>query len=281
LDGNTPLHEWKYDTKDRPKLGVDEFGQVTKDKPEPVENLITWIFDEGTFRPAAKIEGDKRYSIINDYLGTPKETYDSWGNKIWDIELEAYGKVRTCSGDKSFIPFRFQGQYHDVETGLYYNRFRYYSPEEGMYVTAQDPIGLEAGHQLYGYVVDPHSKIDPFGQVGEDVDWGAYLKKLTGTSPPSSMVNPHAHHIVFKNGRGTAMKKVLAESKAILEKHGIDWLKGKENLVWAPNKNYSLKAAEAVRDALQEAEQLHGTKAAIINTLKLLGDKFANDTICS
>ncbi|WP_390902203.1 RHS repeat-associated core domain-containing protein [Xanthocytophaga flava] len=33
-------------------------------------------------------------------------------------------------------PFRFQGQYHDRETGLYYNHFRYYSPEDGRYISS-------------------------------------------------------------------------------------------------------------------------------------------------
>ncbi|MEP7171093.1 MAG: hypothetical protein ABI855_17125, partial [Bacteroidota bacterium] len=47
-DGNTPLHEWKYKTNDRPKTTINEFGEISKDKPEPIENLITWIFDEGT-----------------------------------------------------------------------------------------------------------------------------------------------------------------------------------------------------------------------------------------
>jgi RHS repeat-associated protein len=164
-DGNTPLHEWKYDLPDRPQPVIDEWGQVSKDKAEPTENLVTWIFDEGSFRPAAKIEGKQQYSIITDYLGTPKEVYDTWGNKIWEIELEAYGKVRSCSGDESFIPFRFQGQYHDEETGLYYNRFRYYSPEEGMYVTAQDPIRLKGGDRLYEYVHDPNVWMDPLGLV--------------------------------------------------------------------------------------------------------------------
>jgi RHS family protein len=42
-------------------------------------------------------------------------------------------------------PFRYQGQYEDSETGLYYNRFRYYDPSTGAYIS-QDPIGL-AGKQ--------------------------------------------------------------------------------------------------------------------------------------
>ena len=44
------------------------------DKEEPVtDNLITWVFDENSFVPAAKLVGDKSYSILTDHLGTPYE----------------------------------------------------------------------------------------------------------------------------------------------------------------------------------------------------------------
>ena len=42
------------------------------------------------------------------------------------------------------IPFLIQGQYYDHETELAYNRFRYYSPELGRYIS-EDPIGLDSG----------------------------------------------------------------------------------------------------------------------------------------
>ena len=61
--------------------------------------------------------------------------------------------------------FRYQGQYEDVETGLYYNRFRYYSPDEGMYLS-QDPIRLNGGANLYAYIHDPNSWVDVFGLKG-------------------------------------------------------------------------------------------------------------------
>ncbi|WP_407277444.1 RHS repeat-associated core domain-containing protein [Tenacibaculum maritimum] len=59
-----------------------------------------------------------------------------------------------------FIPFRYQGQYEDVETGLYYNRFRYYSPDTGTYIS-KAPIGL-AGDMpnMYSYVPDVNSWVD-------------------------------------------------------------------------------------------------------------------------
>jgi RHS repeat-associated protein len=65
-------------------------------------------------------------------------------------------------GETGSCPFRYQGQYEDKEIGLYYNRFRYYSPEEGMYIS-QDPIRLEGGSRLYGYVDDPNIWLDILG----------------------------------------------------------------------------------------------------------------------
>ena len=47
---------------------------------------------------------------------------------------------------------RMQGQHHDRETGLFYNRYRYYQPNSGRYLT-QDPVGLRGGVNIYDYVV--------------------------------------------------------------------------------------------------------------------------------
>jgi len=76
--------------------------------------------------------------------------------------LDIYGKVRKLEGDRELIPFRYQGQYEDVDAGLYYNRFRYYSPEEGVYIS-QDPQKLKGGLNLQSYVPDPLKAIDPLG----------------------------------------------------------------------------------------------------------------------
>jgi len=140
-DGNVPLHEWTEETE---------------------ESMVTWLFEQGTFVPAAKLvaNGDC-FSIVSDYLGTPMQAYDKQGDKVWEQELDIYGRQRKRSS--AFIPFKYQGQYEDAETGLYYNRFRYYGPNAGSYIS-QDPIGLAGGNPtLYGYVNDVNTYLDILG----------------------------------------------------------------------------------------------------------------------
>ncbi|WP_436914706.1 RHS repeat-associated core domain-containing protein, partial [Escherichia coli] len=57
---------------------------------------------------------------------------------------------------------RYQGQYLDRETGLHYNLHRYYDPDVGRFMVT-DPIGLLGGLNLYSYVPNPLSWIDPLG----------------------------------------------------------------------------------------------------------------------
>ena len=120
--------------------------------------------------PTAKLVNGKAYSIISDHLGTPILAIDSEGNEVWNRQLDIYGRVKreikaSSLGDdvRPFIPFLYQGQYYDVETKLAYNRFRYYSPETGAYIS-QDPIGLAGGNPtIYGYVKDSNCWVDVFG----------------------------------------------------------------------------------------------------------------------
>ena len=160
-DGDVILHEWDYAESDRPNTVVTETGEVTLDRPEPVENLITWVYDSDSYVPTAKIVGDKHYSIISDYIGRPVQAYDD--SIVWQADYDIYGNVRNLHGSRQFIPFRQLGQYEDEETGLYYNRFRYYDPKIGNYIS-QDPIRLAGNNPtLYGYVEDCNKLFDLFG----------------------------------------------------------------------------------------------------------------------
>jgi RHS repeat-associated protein len=152
---------------------------------------LTWVFEPESFAPAALLADGQSYAIVTDHLGTPLRLMDSSGRELWGASLGAYGDVRGTRGGepkrdsryaRAAVPFRWQGQYDDPETGLYYNRFRHYDPDAGQYIS-RDPIGLEGGLRGYGYVGDPTFWVDPLGLTGCAA---ANLPQMKGSSVAES-----------------------------------------------------------------------------------------------
>jgi RHS repeat-associated protein len=87
---------------------------------------------------------------------------------VWRWEGAAFGQTKPGKdpdrdGNKVNVRLRFPGQYHDSESGLYYNWNRYYDLKTGRYVTS-DPVGLEFDLNLYLYVqANPLRFTDPLG----------------------------------------------------------------------------------------------------------------------
>ncbi|MBB3257525.1 RHS repeat-associated protein [Paraburkholderia bannensis] len=109
----------------------------------------------------------------NDHLGTPQELVDASGKVVWLARYKAWGGKRNAPYGKidpaeAENPIRFQGQYLDEETGLHYNRHRYYDPGTGRFIS-KDPIGLLGGINAYQYAPNPVQWIDPLGLSGIDV----------------------------------------------------------------------------------------------------------------
>jgi RHS repeat-associated protein len=162
----------------------------------------TWLFEEGTFRPIAKIEAGRACFCINDSLGTPRELLSSSGEILWTASQTAWGRetdgqIRTeGTGASIDCPLRFQGQWYDFESGLCYNRHRYYDPETGRYLS-KDPIGLLGGLNQYSYPADPINWFDPLGlscgRQGERIA-RKYLRKL-GFDILGSIQNKSGHGI--------------------------------------------------------------------------------------
>ena len=102
-----------------------------------------------------------------DHLGTPQELTDHNGQMAWSAQYKAWGEVREQRSEWAqreglTNPIRFQGQYHDHETGLHYNRYRYYDPQGGRFIS-KDPISYAGGLNLYHYAPNPTGWIDPLG----------------------------------------------------------------------------------------------------------------------
>ncbi|WP_255283906.1 T7SS effector LXG polymorphic toxin [Priestia megaterium] len=113
-----------------------------------------------------------------------------------------------------------------------------------------------------------------YNEVLLKIDFGKYLTGLIG-GPPEAMINPHAHHILFKKGLGQKQKELVQEGQEILRKYGIDPIIGQENLVWAPNAvvgQHSIDALEIVVHRLRAVEEMDGDLDDIVEALKDLGD---------
>ncbi|MCB9718926.1 MAG: type II toxin-antitoxin system death-on-curing family toxin [Myxococcales bacterium] len=123
--------------------------------------VVTWVFDADHPAPAARLGASGVHSIVTDHLGTPLCALDEAGETAWQAAVDAWGRTSTA-GEGTLCPWRFPGQYADEETGLYYNRFRYYDPGQGQYLSL-DPIGLAGGLHLRAYVDDPSICLDPLG----------------------------------------------------------------------------------------------------------------------
>ncbi|MEL6852460.1 MAG: DUF6531 domain-containing protein, partial [Bacteroidota bacterium] len=193
--GNVPLHEWSEATRVLPKSqsrikvkSRSTTGIIIRRKGEqkatpthgppadqpvaapvqtegaepPQAEVITWLFQPDTFTPLAKIQGGQYFGIVTDHLGTPIGMYDVAGQAVFSAEMSVYGQLRNLEGDRNACPFRFPGQYEDEETGLYYNRFRYYDPSSGGY-SSPDPVRHWGGLNFYSYVSEPNLYVDPFG----------------------------------------------------------------------------------------------------------------------
>ncbi|MBW8134903.1 RHS domain-containing protein [Pseudomonas sp. PAMC 26818] len=127
----------------------------------------SYLYEPDSFRPLALLEGfgpkdTKPYHYQLDHLGTPQELTAQDGEIVWSAHYRAYGEITRLDIGKVDNPLRFQGQYFDQESGLHYNRHRYYNPDIGRYLTP-DPVKLAGGINAYLYVPNPTGWIDPLG----------------------------------------------------------------------------------------------------------------------
>ena len=96
---------------------------------------------------------------VLDNRGAPEHIVTADGRIAGTLEHTAYG-LATTKGVTT--PLRFLGQFADEETGLHYNRYRYYDPEVGRYIS-QDPAGDLPDPNLYRYTHNPLISFDSAG----------------------------------------------------------------------------------------------------------------------
>ncbi|MEA5115465.1 MAG: RHS repeat-associated core domain-containing protein, partial [Geobacteraceae bacterium] len=191
--GATLIEEWETDPREDDSLLA----------------TTRWHFEPGTFNPVAKetrtVSGKEDteanfHLIVTDHLGTPKEMFDADGECLWQADQELWGRTTVKplkTRPDSHLPLvgcslRFQNQWEDAETGLFYNLNRYYDPDSGQYLSP-DPIGLEGGLRTHGYVHDPMQWVDPLGLCKNSI-----FKTGANITPRSVAVK---YRIIGRGGR--------------------------------------------------------------------------------
>ncbi|QPI53017.1 RHS domain-containing protein [Massilia antarctica] len=192
--------------------------------------------------------------IHTDHLGTPNEVTDEQGEIVWATQYKAWGNVlrvvqaapkrhglaaveaEAANDVAQFQPIRFLGQYHDSETGLNYNRFRYYDADCGRYIS-QDPIGWNGGNNLYQYAANPSGWVDPLGLSPITVDpsslnfsrswvsandYAAVMPEQGWIGDPLTVINRNGTLVSFDNRRLAAAQELGLKGAPVNIVNGSD-----------------------------------------------------------
>ena len=122
-----------------------------------------------------------KFLFRKNAFGDVTEIYNAEGELVAKYNYSAYGKceIKDSQDDVAKInPIRYRGYYYDEETGLYYLKSRYYDPETGRFLNADDISVLDTtsnypnGLNLYAYCFnDPVNACDDEGNMANWLKW--------------------------------------------------------------------------------------------------------------
>lgn len=124
------------------------------------EDMIEYAI--GEFEPHIIWENGELHHVVTAHMEMPYELLDAQGELVWWGEYDDWGLLLRETGSRTAQRLRFPGQYHDAETALHYNRFRYYRPFDGQFISP-DPNELAGGFNEFLYAPNPINWIDPLG----------------------------------------------------------------------------------------------------------------------
>jgi RHS repeat-associated protein len=125
--------------------------------------------------------GSVRTLTARDGTWLMAEAFSPYGSSL--------GRDTASGGVGVALRYRWTGREYDAETGFYYLRARYYSPELRRFVR-RDPIGYAGGANPYAYVGgQPLDAVDPRGtekvNVGQGPDWHTNCRNIGCHEPDS------------------------------------------------------------------------------------------------
>jgi RHS repeat-associated protein len=148
-----------------------------------------YVYYPQTFEPLALIEGagsaQRVYHYHNDPNGCPTRLTNASGEVRWGASYTAWGQISKLHVNGVDNPIRLQGQYEDGESGLSFNRTRYYEMHIGQFIS-RDLISVAAGSNPYQYAPNSNGWIDPLGLTCKP---GYHYRPKVGGPPDPGLAN--------------------------------------------------------------------------------------------
>ncbi|MBN8616841.1 MAG: RHS repeat-associated core domain-containing protein, partial [Deltaproteobacteria bacterium] len=134
----------------------------------------------------APASSGRTHQVFSDPSGQPLVVQDEHGHVVWFARrVDPYGGIEIAPDAVVELNLRWPGHYFDPETGLHYNRHRYYDPRLGRYLQT-DPLGYGGSpSHLYGAPTNPLRDVDVLGLAHPDVANGSTSKKGSGDNDGS------------------------------------------------------------------------------------------------
>ncbi|PEC50950.1 hypothetical protein COJ46_01685 [Bacillus sp. AFS077874] len=143
----------------------DDQGRLVRESDTNGNTLSLYIYNGNDLVAVEK--GGLMYYVHTNHRGDILGVTDVNGNQVATYNYGPWGELLSKTGTVD-IPFRYAGYYYDQETGLYYLKARYYSPDLGRFLTKDQ---IEYGElknpttlNLYAYANNnPVMNVDPNG----------------------------------------------------------------------------------------------------------------------
>ena len=179
-NSTSPTYAYNGDGLRTSKTGSGTTTQETWDVAEGLPLLLqdgttSYVTGLGGL-PLEQVVGKTTSYYHQDRIGSTRAITSSNGGVASTYTYDAYGNLTGSTGTLS-NPFQYAGQYTDSESGLQYDRARYYDATVGGFISRDPAAG--ATRQPYGYVANsPVNQSDPSGlglvQAGNALLGGAH-----------------------------------------------------------------------------------------------------------
>ncbi|MFI2235388.1 DUF6531 domain-containing protein [Streptomyces chrestomyceticus] len=249
-------------------------------------HTVSWDWEPGTWTPLAQTErawhsdpsaeravDERFYAIVTDLTDTPAELVTVDGGIAWADHSDIWGRsLLGPAGEDRACPLGRPGQYHDAESGLEYNYFRYYDSATGRYISS-DPLGLDGGPNPHAYVPNPLFWVDPLGLAKrQPVGWGGSHSSLAPSNWTDGSDNNRyeRNHVPARAaylgvggaqlsyGAGPAIRMEYDDHRAFISTgtgRGPDKWRADQRALIAQG-----KFDEAMKMDIDEIRRVHGTK---------------------